>query len=181
MAISNTVPPLTGATREQLTEIIREGELYLGTQATMAVAADVRALAFAGFLAAAIVALIGGAVALGETSPALTVIASFCVAGLLSSFLFAVFAARPISFEYAGNSPSGWYEDIINGITFENSLIMQAINYAAMIDTNAAAMLKNSQRMTIAIWISSVTLVFGAIVFVCVVAVPQAIIVWATW
>lgn len=130
--------PFAAATKGQLQQMLAQAETYLNAQLHIGTAADQRALVFAGFVAAMVVAVGGGAsaVLLGGNHLFLGYLGFATAAGLLVSLAFAVHAARPVSFEYAGNSPSEWAEDVRTAKSLENSMREQAAHYAGMIQSN---------------------------------------------
>jgi hypothetical protein len=131
---------------DTLKEVLREAELYLHAQLTSAIAADQRAYTFAGAVTAAAVILIGASYGLAITVPpnfllvyaALAVCASFFVSAWM-----AVVSARSIDFEFAGNEPCKWVDDIENGKRIEDSISEQCEHYDGMISKNSIALKKN--------------------------------------
>ena len=93
-------------------------DLRLQGQLAAAVAADQRALVFAGFLVAASAAL-GGAAATVLTGTALDhylgKLAFFAAGGMLVAMTFALVAARPTRWFFAGAQPADWRNDLRSG------------------------------------------------------------------
>src|SRR5687768_8821988 len=91
-----------------LREIVTFAETRLQAQLTAALAADQRALVLAGFLSTAIVALVGGSVALWLSEPRqsfLAVTALSCAFGFLVALALTIYAARPTKWKYPGTLP----------------------------------------------------------------------------
>ena len=93
-------------------------DLRLQAQLAAAVAADQRALVFAGFLVAASAAL-GGAAATVLTGTSLDhylgKVAFIAACGMLAAMACALVAARPARWFFAGAQPSDWRNDLIAG------------------------------------------------------------------
>ena len=91
-------------------------DLRLQAQLAAAVAADQRALVFAGFLVAASAAL-GGAAATVLTGSSLDhylgKVAFVAACGMLAAMACALVAARPARWYFAGAQPSDWRNDLI--------------------------------------------------------------------
>src|SRR3546814_4971368 len=90
-----------------LFEVVREAELLIQAQLTCAIAADQRALTFAGFLITAATAAFGGGVALAMTDHriAITALAVLYAGGLSYAAYLASESARPNLFCFPGNYP----------------------------------------------------------------------------
>src|SRR5690349_14437029 len=96
---------------ETVKEIIREAEAYMSAQLTAGIAIDQKATTLAGSLATIVVAVIGIAiVALSADKPSyiLAWASVSCSIVFFVSLILAVTTARPINFEYVGNTPSAW-------------------------------------------------------------------------
>jgi hypothetical protein len=151
--------PFAAATKGQLQQMLAQAETYLNAQLQIGTAADQRALVFAGFIAAIVVAAGGGASALllAGDSLFLGYLGFATVAGLLVSLACAVHAARPVSFEYPGNSPAEWAQDISTGKSLLDSMREQAAHYATMIETNNRTLESNCiwlrRSQMIALWV----------------------------
>lgn len=164
MTESNMQSPLKSAKMDQLKHILPQAEKYLDAQLACGIAADQRGMAFAGFLAAAVIALVGGAgalllnglsVFLGYTALTVTI-------GLMVALALAVHSARPVGFEFAGNAPGQWADDIVEGKTEIMSLTEQAIHYDEMIHRNADVLSGNGKLLRWAQCITFGSLAIGA-------------------
>ncbi|WP_156348860.1 hypothetical protein [Sphingomonas sp. Leaf230] len=114
------------ASPEMLAEIVREAESLLDEQRTVAVAADQRAVTFAGLLVAAIGAMLGAVASLGGHAP----VAIVAVATILSVAAgLALWSARPTGWKFRGNAPSQWTRDIIGERDMHASMAEMAMNY----------------------------------------------------
>src|SRR5690606_15882826 len=105
---------LIKANGDTLREITREAEIYLSAQLTASIAYDERAISLASLMAATIpVAFGAGITLLIDEWPLMLALACFMLAGGLSvAVLFAILAARPAGFWFAGNTPASWEDDI---------------------------------------------------------------------
>lgn len=163
MSNSNIGGPFAAASKGQLEQMLAQAESYLNAQLQIGTAADQRALVFAGFLAATVVAVGGGASALlvSASNLFLGYLGFLTAGGLLLAFGQAVHAARPVTFEYAGNSPAQWTEDVRLAKPVVESMREQATHYANMIASNNltleanAAWLRRSQLSALAVLASS--------------------------
>lgn len=123
---------------EVLGEIIREAEARLQAQLTAAVAADQRAMTFAGLMLAAAAAMIGAV--LGASPDATITVPIFATAlGLFGSSILAAIGARPVQWDFVGNSPRSWVSSVANGQSLQAGLADMADFYADMIDDNETA------------------------------------------
>lgn len=156
---------LAKANEKTLREILREAESFLSNQFKAAIAADQRALAFAGALSAGTVILFGASVAV-FTAPdgirSLGIIGIVTALSLLRAIFLAVRSAMPGTFYYTGNIPSKWIEDIAKQKTFRKSLAEQAAHYDEEINKNSKILECNGKQMQRAIWWAFRTLGVGA-------------------
>ena len=94
--------------------VFRQGELRLGTQLTLALAADQRAITLTGVFIAAATAAVGVGIGfLGAATPNFPIGAGGLVMGamLLRAAYDCMQSARPIKFRVVGNRPDNWWED----------------------------------------------------------------------
>lgn len=156
---------LKSANDEQLRQMLAQAEAYLNAQLQIGIAADQRALVFAGFIAATVVAVAGGACAilLKGGLPFLGYLGFATAAGMMISLALAVHAARPVSFEYPGNSPSAWIEDVTGKKPIVQSMREQASHYAGMIQTNNATLSGNCLLLRLSQLVALVTLATGSL------------------
>lgn len=138
---------LKRAKPEVLQEIVREAESRLAAQLSTALAADMRAMTFLGFIAAVVVAAIGFALTTFDYNRVLSMITLLIGAGFTVAAGFAFEAARPIDFHCVGNNPDQWVLDIQNGISLHDALAEQAQHYSEMLNHNREAMEVNSQAL----------------------------------
>jgi|SRR5579862_494873 len=159
----------SSASKETLTEIIREAESYLAAQLSAGLAANARAMSLTGFLATATAVITGAAVNLLMTATPHTALGVICIgvsiAFLLSTWL-AILAASPTRFWYVGNSPARWLQDIKEGKSLENSLSEMASFYSSMIDDNTECMALSNSRLTLAMTIAWTALCVGGMMIV---------------
>jgi len=121
------------ASPEMLAEIIREAESILDEQRTVAIAADQRAVTFAGLLVAAIGAMTGAIASLGGRAP-LAIVAVATVLSIAASL--ALWSARPTAWRFRGNAPSQWTVDVIGERDLHSSMAEMAAHYDAAWSVN---------------------------------------------
>jgi hypothetical protein len=123
-----------------LREAIRLAEAFLAAQLQAALAADLRAMTLAAVLAAIIGGLLGGTatiVAAAEIKPGFHLISILIFAVfLVAALVLAVHAARPTFFDYPGNNPKYFMEDIEQDKSLSTILAEQAAYYAQNIERN---------------------------------------------
>ena len=164
---------LKAASKDTLGEIVREAESCLNAQLTAAIAADQRALSFAGLLAVAAVltAGAGGSLLIGEPVNALLGWVAISVTGaLLIAMLCAIWSARPVTFQFPGNDPAGWIDDIGGGKSLHDSMAEMAAHYSGMLEGNRKSMKVNGLLMMASFIVAWGGLVLGAIAAVIILA-----------
>ncbi|PPE81953.1 hypothetical protein C3941_04535 [Kaistia algarum] len=67
------------------------------------------------------------------------------------SMLLAFRAAEPIDFDFLGNDPENWVDDIKRGLTFKDSLTHSAVHYSQQIKDNNKRMSENTKLLKIGI------------------------------
>src|SRR5690349_13717559 len=125
---------LASADDETIKEIIRESESFLSDQLKAALAADSRAMTFAGILAAITSFLIGNSASLiAAKVPVWPYIAPTFVIifSLLVALAYAVRAARPTAFGYSGNDPKSWLDEVSANVPRIRALAGQAALYSS--------------------------------------------------
>ncbi|WP_459661751.1 hypothetical protein [Novosphingobium sp. 11B] len=159
--------PLLKASEHQIKQILAHAEMFLAAQLQTGLAADQRALVLSGFLATAVVALVGaaGAVMLNEAH-FLGYVALLTAAGLAVSLSLAIKAARPIDFYFAGNRPCAWEGDLRSGLSEVESLASQALHYDEMIMQNRDALDDNCKMLDRAMTAAFVSIVGGGAAFI---------------
>jgi len=155
------------ASPELLAEIVREAEVRLQAQLTGAVAADQRAMTFTGLLLAAAGALIGAALASAARGAELAGPIFVTAVGLVLAAILAVISARPVDWDYSGNTPGGWVKHIADGHDLNQGLAAMADHYADMIEANEKVIASNAAwiraSMGMALLSVSIGLVYAAI------------------
>ncbi|MBZ9816939.1 hypothetical protein [Mesorhizobium sp. CA7] len=155
---------LEKANEDTLKEILREAESRLDAQLTMALAADMRAITFLGFMLAAVAVIVAGTLAIfkaDQIDVPLGAIGLFAAFGMSVSSFYAFEAAKPIDFDPVGNYPSGWASDAESGKPIHTALAEVCAHYDGMLKSNQSAMQKSSNAL---LWSSRVAL---GTVFVC--------------
>ena len=131
-----------GASPESMKEIIRQGELRLQAQLQAALAADSRSNALVAIQAAAAAALVvyaGSADVKGTPEFTAFVSAAFFSVGAM----FAAWAARPVSFDFAGLNPSDWVPAIESAEPVDSARRAYATYLDDYLKDNAARMSAN--------------------------------------
>lgn len=156
------VDVLKGADSALLMEILREAESRLQAQLSSALAADLRAITFLGFLAAVTVATFGAGMAALDKSFPLSVIAIFTGSGFGLACFYAFEAARPVDFQFVGNDPSSWRRDIEASIGLQDALAEQVAYYDEMLKDNRKAMAESAVQLERAASVARITMGIGA-------------------
>jgi hypothetical protein len=154
---------LKGAHPDLLQEILREAESRLNAQLTTAIAADMRAMTFLGFVSAVAVATVGAGLAAYSNTPNLGVLSLFTGFGFVLAAFFAFEAARPIEFEMIGNDPGSWKRDILSGVKLHDALAEQISFYDDMLKKNRAAMEESGRQLQKAANIAMLTVAISGI------------------
>ncbi len=137
--------------REKIAEtILRQGELKLGAQLSLATSADLRAAALAAIFSAVAVALFGGAAAIVfSDNPDLKLAIGAGVSGLLygvGAYLCAL-ACQPTDFYTVGNQPQKWLNDTAMDKEPVDAFLREAQNYQIGILANRQAIRRNGERL----------------------------------
>jgi hypothetical protein len=150
----------TAATDKMLAEIVREAEARLQAQLTAAIAADQRAMTFAGLMVAAAAAMIGAALGVSREAD---VTLPTIVTGLFlfAAAVLAVVAARPVAWDFTGNTPSAWVKSIADGDSLHTALSDMASFYAEMIEANEIAIANAAYWIRLSMGSALASLVIG--------------------
>lgn len=154
---------------ELLRYAVGAAEARVGAQLSAGLAADQRALVFAGFLVAGIVAAGGGIAALlSAAAPdiALLVVGGLVAIMLLAALALAIYSARPVGWWLVGHDPADWQEDIANGMPLEKTLPELAEVLDRRVKENRAELKRNSRCLLWAGWMAFAALVAGIMGFV---------------
>lgn len=148
--MSENGPDWSRAELENVREIMRQGEAYLGAQLTVAIAADQRAIRLAGALATIGSALIAAAFAMVTAhEPRWALGAGGGAAGvtMLMGMWFAWRAMRPCDFHYVGNHPRQWWNDADMTGKLALALGQQTEHCQDAIEKNAAVLDRNAEEI----------------------------------
>lgn len=145
--MSNEYEAISSLPEDVQVEIMREADLRLNAQLTVAIAADQRALTYGGFLIAAATGAIGGGIALltkEEPDFGFSAIAIIFACGMLYASWEAIHTVMPNLFCLPGNRPGLWLPDQweshgIHPPTIGRARIEQAKHIDKMIRDNASA------------------------------------------
>lgn len=164
--MSDLPKKLATADIDTLREIIREAESYMSAQLTVALASNQRAMALTSVIVAVAVVLAGAGVSLmisaGKDWP-LGAVALLVAGGLLAAMRQTSKAFSPAPFEYIGNVPSQWVDDIEKKMPLEASLAEQAAHYDEQIFTNLATILQQGRYVRRALTICWWSLAAGGV------------------
>lgn len=145
---------LSAADDDTLQEIVREAELFLGAQLSAGLASDQRAMTLAAIIAAVLATLLGGTATVAAASIAVwphVIVVVIVSISLIIALIFAVLAASPTTFSYAGNSPRLWSTDIGENRALKSSIAGQAALYAQGISQNSAVLSEAQKRVKLAL------------------------------
>lgn len=147
--------------REKIAEtILRQGELKLGAQLSLATSADLRAATLTAIFSAVAIALFSGAAAIlfaGNQDLKLAIGAG--VSGVLygvGAYLCAL-ACQPTDFYTVGNQPERWLNDAAMDKEPVDTFLKEAQNYQRGILANRQAIRRNGERLKWALriaWVS---------------------------
>lgn len=132
-----------------LKEVVREAELMMAAQLSVATASDQRALTWAGFVLTIAIASIGGSASLaidGKQLPLAAISGAGAILMAISGY-YAVRAVRPRKYSMPGNLPQNWLpEHWESGRTrdFRQARIEQARTINGQIVKNAALAERNA-------------------------------------
>ena len=100
-----------GVSEKMARQILAQGELFLQTQITLAIAADQRAATAASILASAATAIAAAFIAFWDKTAdkAASIGGMVAAAMLMIAAGMAAYAARPTDFESPGNHPAQWF------------------------------------------------------------------------
>ncbi len=153
---------------DALRRLAAAADVRVQGQLTAAIAADQRALVFAGFLAAAAAAIGSASVtALADekAEPFLGQVGFATAAGLLVAMVLAVIAARPTRWFFPGSLPFDWREDFETAKDELEQLRELLVDYDNRITRNNRTMKINGRLLMAAAIISVAALwVAGALV-----------------
>ena len=161
--------PYSTSDLELLREIEKAAEQRLEAQLTAGLAADQRALVFAGLLGVAAAALASGAVSIladAEQSVGVGIISLITSVGLLLGMGLAIFAARPAAWYFPGGTPKSWESDIASGKDQETRLQELVKDYDERIEFNEELMAANGKLLFISGIISFSSLLIGLLAYI---------------
>ncbi len=142
---------LSKSNPETTREIVREAEIYLQGQLTLATSADQRASIMASVFAAAGAAIVAGLITLVSSDMAADFMPVF-IGGAVAAVLFlagaglCVWATLPVGFDLPGSQPGDWEKDVKAGTSLDDSLAEQAKHYQGKIEDNREALRQNAGR-----------------------------------
>ena len=143
----------SGAEAKLVEEILREAEIYLQAQQSLALSADQRSSVMASLFTATAVGIIVGLMTLVASDHAAGHVAIYLagcisVALMVAAASLCIWSARPISFSIAGNEPQSWYQDVQKPRELKALLGEQAENYQGKITRNNARLAANATRFS---------------------------------
>lgn len=157
-----TTPPFDSADPELIEEVISQAQVRLQAQLTLGLAADQRAMTFAGMLFAAVAIIVTLATAtssgLGQTPELLPMAIGFILAACL-----ACWSARPVKWHSPGNFPSSWTEDVAAGRTHGETRAETASNYEALLKGNEKALGRAAGFMRASMFVAFIAASAGVI------------------
>jgi hypothetical protein len=145
---------LDNASAPFLAEIVRQSELRLAEQATLARASDQRAaslISFIGAIASAEATIAIAGWSLEQSSLIVGALTSVC--GSMVAIAFIACTTLPGGFSVVGNYPSSFIVDLENGVSLSASQVETLVNYETALRANNKQMKSNGVAITTAIFI----------------------------
>jgi hypothetical protein len=153
-------PSLNSAKSPVIDEIIRQAELRIEAQLTAALAADQRAMTFAGLLFAGIAVLLGAEFRASTCS--LPIDPVFVIAiGFTLAAACACWSAKPSPWHFAGNFPASWNEDVAAEMTLEESRKEMAANFQELLELNEAQLHRSASWMRASMVVALASAILG--------------------
>jgi hypothetical protein len=142
------IPDWEKAGPELVKEALRQGELRLSAQVTLATSADQRATVLAGIYVAAATGVIAALATAPDAikSPILIAGAGAAASCFLAGAIFCIFATLPTTFWTPGNDPEAWWDDIIQNKKIKTALGEQAVHFNSHILGNRRIIERNAKR-----------------------------------
>ena len=137
----------SGVNRDVAERIFLQGDTFLQQQLQVGLAADSRAITAASIFATLSTTLVAGSLALGTDARSIPLLVAGLSAGTMAGFgaAFGFWAARPITFFYAGNHPAQWWACRKQSI--EELLGAESENYQERIVFNDNMLAKNAKAL----------------------------------
>ena len=138
------------ASEQRLEYLANAADVYLQSQLAAALAADQRALVFAGFMATAVIALGSGAavVLTGSTvKHCIGWLAIWEACGLLVAMLLAIWSARPTRWYFPGSHPQSWKSDFEQMKSEKDQMAELLADYDVRIAQNHLTMADNGRLL----------------------------------
>jgi len=135
--------------------VLRQGELKLQAQLSIALAADSRAGSFASLFMTLALVSFGAAGALWKLGAGwVSLLVGACVETLLLLICayWCVEAASPVNFYTVGNRPNNWWEDGVSNKPLEECLKKESENYNRRIEHNSEVLNGNARAFNYALW-----------------------------
>ena len=152
-------------------EIARQGEVRLATLLTTAIAADLRAITFAGILGATATVIAGATLAHWTSSgPRLQLVLCGGVVALMLfiAMALAIWTGRAANFKYPGGNPDSLREWAWDGEGWRDEIQLldaTGARYEESINRNAWFLIKNGRIFNAAMYVSSAALPLGLVAF----------------
>jgi hypothetical protein len=140
--------------KKMLDEILRQAELFLQAQLTIALASDQRSLVFSSVIAGLVTILIGGGISILTQNPhSEFVIIPFIpmLLFLIVAMIIGLFSSRPIKFRVVGNNPKQWVDDINEGKSLHTAKAETAALYWRAIEENHQSLATNARLLRFAL------------------------------
>lgn len=168
-----TQAPYVSKDGEMLAKLVLMADTRVQAQLSAGLAADQRAMVFAGLIAVAAAALGSAAVeALTATPPQVDIghLALWAAAGMVVAMSLAVYAARPVKWFYAGSDPLDWRTDLAADKAWPDTLPSLLLDYESRITNNEATMKGNGRWLAASSLVALGTLILSGIALVSMVA-----------
>jgi hypothetical protein len=155
-------PPFDSVASDLVEEVISQAKDLLQAQLTVAIAADQRAMTFAGLLLAGIAVLIGTADRTSGISqvPELVVLTiGFAIAAAL-----ACWSARPVPWHLGGDYPSSWKGDVEAKLSLHQTRAESAANFESMLRENEASIQSAALYMRMSMLVALASAIGGIVI-----------------
>jgi len=140
------------ASKELVQEVVREAELYLQAQLSLALSADQRSSVMASLFTAGASAIAAGLMTLASSDHSGVNALAIYAGGITAIVLlvvaasFCIWSAWPTDFSVPGNIPASWYEDVEKPRDLPLLLGEQAEIYETQIADNNQKLHANARR-----------------------------------
>ena len=151
----------SGVSEKMARQILAQGELYLSSQQTLAIAADQRAATAASIMATAATAIAAAFIAFWDKSLDKSALIGGIAAAafLMAAAIMAACAARPTDFHSPGNHPAMWLDNRKANIV--SMIGGEAESVQRRIECNARIMTASQRWVVRSFWVALASPIIG--------------------